>query len=190
MHPATLLLLAIPAVAQPSASKFKRDCIGPDVNEATISLIKHFEGFVPRPAPDPIGLPTVGYGHACRTKGCAEVPFPFPLTEDTATELLMQDVKSFQQSITLSTTDEVVLNANEYGALVSWAFNIGGGAAKKSSLIRRLNQGQDVNTVLREELPLWNKAGGKVLPGLVRRRAAEVELASEHTDEPALPVDC
>ncbi|EFE37483.1 hypothetical protein TRV_07824 [Trichophyton verrucosum HKI 0517] len=192
MHPATILLLAIPALAQPndSGSKFKRDCIGPDVNDETIALIKHFEGFVPRPAPDPIGLPTVGYGHLCRTNGCSEVPFSFPLTEETATELLMQDVKSPQQSITLSTTDQVVLNANQYGALVSWAYNVGGDAAKKSSLISRLNQGQDVDVVIREELPLWNKAGGHVLPGLVRRRAAEVELASENTDQPALPVDC
>ncbi|KAM5474343.1 putative lysozyme [Microsporum audouinii] len=188
-----LSLLSIPALAQPAEvfnKVAKRDCIGPDVNDEAIALIKHFEGFVPRPAPDPIGLPTVGYGHLCRTKGCGEVPFPFPLTEESATELLHQDVKSPQQSITLSTADSVVLNANQYGALVSWAFNVGGGAAKKSSLIKRLNQGQDVDTVIREELPLWNKAGGQVLPGLVRRRKAEVELAMEHTDDGALPVDC
>lgn len=71
----------------------KRACIGPDVNTATLNLIKEFEGFVPRPAPDPIGLPTVGYGHLCQTKGCTEVPYPFPLTQDTATKLLKQDLK-------------------------------------------------------------------------------------------------
>lgn len=67
-------------------------CVGPPVNEATVALIKEFEGFVDSPAPDPIDLPTVGYGHLCQETNCAEVPFPFPLTEETATELLMGDL--------------------------------------------------------------------------------------------------
>lgn len=71
----------------------KRGCVGPDVNTATLNLIKEFEGFVPKPAPDPIGLPTVGYGHLCKTKGCKEVPYKFPLTKKTATKLLKQDLK-------------------------------------------------------------------------------------------------
>jgi GH24 family phage-related lysozyme (muramidase) len=70
-----------------------RACIGPTVNAATIALLKEFEGFVERPEPDPIGLPTVGYGHLCQTKGCAEVPYDFPLTEETATKLMMSDLK-------------------------------------------------------------------------------------------------
>lgn len=68
-------------------------CAPPAINAATVSLIKEFEGFVKSPAPDPIGLPTVGYGHLCKTKGCGEVAFPFPLTESTAARLLQQDVK-------------------------------------------------------------------------------------------------
>ncbi|WEW59014.1 lysozyme [Emydomyces testavorans] len=168
----------------------KRACIGPDVNTATLNLIKEFEGFVPKPAPDPIGLPTVGYGHLCKTKGCSEVPYKFPLTKETATELLKKDLKEFQQTITLSTKELVVLNANQYGALVSWAFNVGSGAARSSTLIKRLNEGQNPNTVISEELPKWNKAGGKVLPGLTRRRNAEVALAKTPTSVKALPVKC
>jgi lysozyme len=80
------------AIAHPLT---ERACIGPDVNEATISLIKEFEGFVDSPAPDPIGLPTVGYGHLCQTSGCSEVPYSFPLTETTASELLASDLKVF-----------------------------------------------------------------------------------------------
>lgn len=68
-------------------------CVPPPVNPATVNLIKSFEGFVARPAPDPIGLPTVGYGHLCQTKGCGEVHFRFPLTQQTATQLLQQDLK-------------------------------------------------------------------------------------------------
>jgi lysozyme len=70
-----------------------RACTGPSVNAATISLIKEFEGFVASPAPDPIGLPTVGYGHLCQTSGCSEVPYSFPLSESTASQLLASDVK-------------------------------------------------------------------------------------------------
>lgn len=61
---------------------------------------------------------------------------------------------------------------------------------RSSSLLKRLNAGEDPNTVIGQELPKWNKGGGKVLPGLVRRRAAEVKLAHTPTNEPALPVKC
>jgi lysozyme len=70
---------------------------------------------------------------------------------------------------------------------VSWAFNVGTGNEKSSTLIKRLNAGEDELTVIKEELPKWNKAGGEVLAGLTRRRKAEVALASTATSEKALP---
>ncbi|TFK18212.1 lysozyme [Coprinopsis marcescibilis] len=148
----------------------------PAVNAATLDLIKLSEGFVPRPAPDPIGLPTVGYGHLCQTTGCAEVPYPFPLTTATASSLLISDLRTFQSCIARDINDSVRLNDNQFGALVSWAFNVGCGNAQSSTLIRRLNAGEAPNTVAAKELPKWNKAGGEVLPGLVTRRAREVTL--------------
>ena len=181
------VLLALAGTIGALPTNEARQCTGPNVNAATVSLIKEFEGFVPSPAPDPIGLPTVGYGHLCQTSGCSEVPYSFPLTTSTASALLQSDLKSPQQTITLKTTSNVVLNANQYGALVSWAFNVGGGNVDSSTLLRRLNAGESPNTVIAEELPKWNKAGGNVLPGLVRRRAAEVALAQTATSVPALP---
>lgn len=83
----------LPAVFTAPVEVEERACVGPAVNAATIALIKEFEGFVKKPAPDPIGLPTVGYGHLCKSKGCKEVPYKFPLTEKTATELLHNDLK-------------------------------------------------------------------------------------------------
>lgn len=80
-----------------------------------------------------------------------------------------------------------MLNANQYGALVSWAFNVGGANVQSSTLLRRLNAGEAPNTVIAEELPKWNKAGGQTLPGLTRRRAAEVSLAKTATSVGALP---
>lgn len=70
-----------------------RECTGPDVNDGTVALVKEFEGFVASPEPDPIGLPTVGYGHLCTSEGCAEVSYDFPLTEETAVKLLHDDLK-------------------------------------------------------------------------------------------------
>ncbi|KAF8650076.1 hypothetical protein AX16_005419 [Volvariella volvacea WC 439] len=151
-------------------------CTPPQVNTATLNLIKEFEGFVPRPAPDPIGLPTVGYGHLCQTTNCAEVPYSFPLTEAQATSLLISDLRTFTKCVSDYIVDSVRLNANQYGALSSWAFNVGCGNVQSSTLIRRLNAGESPNTVAAQELPKWVYAGGQQLPGLVRRRNAEVAL--------------
>jgi lysozyme len=70
---------------------------------------------------------------------------------------------------------------------VSWTFNVGPGNVASSTLLRRLNAGEAPGMVIAEELPKWNKAGGNTLPGLVRRRAAEVELAGRATSVGALP---
>jgi lysozyme len=89
---------------------------------------------------------------------------------------------------------KVMLNANEYGALVSWSFNEGCGAAKSSSLVNRLNEGQNPKTVIASELPKWvyGTVGGQsvVLQGLVTRRKAEVKLAETASSNKALPVKC
>lgn len=67
-------------------------------------------------------------------------------------------------------------SANRVAALASFAYNVGLGAVERSTLIRRLSEGEDPDTVITEELPRWNKANNTVLPGLVRRRKAEVNL--------------
>lgn len=93
MHASLFLtgLAVLPSILAAPIST--RACTGPSVNVATVALIKEFEGFVESPAPDPIGLPTVGYGHLCQTKGCSEVPYSFPLSKATASQLLASDLK-------------------------------------------------------------------------------------------------
>ncbi|KAF9555421.1 lysozyme-like protein, partial [Agrocybe pediades] len=95
------------------------------VNPAALNLIKGAEALVPSPAPDPIGLLTVGYGHLCKTKRCSEVPHPFPLTTSTANSLLESDLKTFISCVYNDIHPSVKLNDNQFGALVSWAFNVG-----------------------------------------------------------------
>ncbi|KAJ2057742.1 hypothetical protein GGI17_005474 [Coemansia sp. S146] len=180
----SLLCLSLALVKSPNLVDAK-GCAS--VNQATIDLIERFEGFVVRPAPDPIGLPTVGYGHLCKSKNCGEVPYKFPLTKATAEELLRRDILTFTNCLDADIADKVTLNPNQWGALVSWAFNIGCGNARTSSLVKRLNNGENANTVAQQELPKWNRADGRVLKGLVDRRAAEVKLFKDGTNGEAHP---
>ncbi|KAG0251183.1 hypothetical protein DFQ27_008947 [Actinomortierella ambigua] len=146
------------------------------VNTAGLNLIKDYEGFVARPRPEAVGLPTVGYGHVCKTPRCEEIPYKYPLTKEQATIILKKDLVPITKCIENSLNVKVKLNKNQWAALTSWTFNVGCVAMKKSPLIRRLNAGENPNTVATQELPKWNKVGDRVLPGLTRRRAAELKL--------------
>ncbi|KAI6778390.1 Lysozyme-like protein [Emericellopsis cladophorae] len=163
------------------AAAVSAQCTGPPANDATVSLIAEFEDL------DPSGYPTVGYGHLCADSSCSDVPYSIPLSEADGRSLLRSDMAVAQNCITLDTGSNVVLNANQYGAFVSWAFNVGCGNSGSSTLISRLNAGENPNTVAAEELPKWKYSNGVELPGLVRRRNAEVDLAQTATSAPALP---
>ncbi|KAI1323676.1 glycoside hydrolase family 24 protein [Xylariaceae sp. FL0255] len=137
--------------------------------------------------PDVAGNPTIGYGHLCKVSNCTDIGYPIPLSMANGQKLLQSDLVPPQNCIAGDTTSSVTLNANQYGALVSWAFNVGCGNAGSSTLIKDLNAGQDPNTVISQQLPLWDKSGGQVVAGLQKRRAAEVALAETATSSPALP---
>ncbi|KAK0713583.1 glycoside hydrolase family 24 protein [Lasiosphaeria miniovina] len=165
-------------------------CAAPRSNQATVDLISEFEGFRASVYTDPTGNPTVGYGHLCSNSKCSDVKYSIPLSKTDGKKLLADDMRPKEDCITKMTSDEVTLNLNQYGALVSWAFNMGCGAAEDSSLIKRLNKGENPNALITDELPKWVHGGGEVLPGLVRRRDAEVALAKTATTAKALPVKC
>lgn len=99
-------------------------------------------------------------------------------------------MQGFQDAVTNALADPVTLNDNQYGALVSWTYNVGAGNMGSSSLVERMNAGEDVATVATEELPKWNRANGEVVDGLTRRRQAEVDLFNIASDVGALPVAC
>lgn len=132
-----------------------------------INLIKQFEGIRLTAYKCPAGVYTIGYGH---TRG---VKRGMKITEEEASAYLTADLLNSEKAV--ERYDSVYhWNQNEYDALVSFTFNCG--AANLRSLLRngRRNRSQIAAT-----LPLYRKAGGKVLKGLERRRAAEKALFLE-----------
>ncbi len=125
------------------------------------------------PYHDAIGLPTIGVGHLLSNIKGDDLTKYEPLTQEDARELLNRDLDKFANGV--SRLVKVHLNDNEFGALVSLAFNIGLGNLKISSLLRKLNRGDSRNEVALEFLK-WNKAAGRILRGLTIRRNAEMQI--------------
>ncbi|MBE9178663.1 lysozyme [Oculatella sp. LEGE 06141] len=136
------------------------------INQAGLSLIKEFEGCRLAAYKCPAGVPTIGYGS---TKG---VKMGMTITQTEAEALLRADLERFERAV--ERLVNVKLTGNQFAALVSFAFNVGVGALERSTLLRLLNQKQYQSAA--DQFRAWNKAGGRILPGLVRRRNAEREL--------------
>lgn len=137
-----------------------------NTSERGLSIIKKFEGFRADAYRCPAGIWTIGYGH---TKG---VKPGDKVTREEAEKLLREDVKIYEDGV--RTYVKVPLNQNEFDALVSFCYNVGVVAFSKSSPVRFVNAGQRDKVGM--GLGLWIKGGGKVLPGLVSRRALETDL--------------
>ena len=138
------------------------------ISPTGIKLIKSFEGLSLTSYVCPVGVLTIGYGHTGNVLAGAKI------TEKEADALLKQDLIKFEKAVLNYVT--IDLNQNQFDALVSFCFNVGTQAFKGSTLVKRLNNGENPNIVAAEELPRWNKGDGKVLEGLSRRRSAEVAL--------------
>lgn len=144
------------------------------VNIATLKLIRDFEGERLDVYKDAAGLPTVGVGHL--VKPGESYVLGQRISRQESERLLRDDLKMTEDAVRRLVT--VKLNENQYGALVSLTFNIGAGNLKKSTLLRRVNQGQFLDAA--NGFLAWNKARVRgvltVLRGLTRRRQAEREL--------------
>ena len=146
------------------------------VNKATIDLISKFEGFVDHWYPDPAHgwkVPTVAVGHtdaAGEPKYAATKAKKFTKAEGEA--ILRRDLEAVEATVSKAVT--VPLNENQYGALVSFTFNLGAGNFRKSTLLKLVNARDPL--AASKEFAKWNKAAGKVMKGLTTRRAAEAEL--------------
>lgn len=130
-----------------------------------LAIVKAFEGCYLTAYQDPVGVWTIGYG----TTG-AEAKPGRKITQAQADEFLRQDMEHFEQHV--EKRAKVPLAQSQFDALVSWAYNTGGPAT--ATLWKKLNAG-DFEAVP-DELLRWDKAGGKKLAGLTRRRQAEATL--------------
>lgn len=133
----------------------------------SLELIKQHEGCRLTAYKCPAGVWTVGYGHT----GADVVP-GLTITQRRADELLSEDVRWAEEAVN---REKLLLNQNQFDALVSFVFNIGAGNFRSSTLLKmiRVNP-QSLN--IRTELGKWCKAKGSTLPGLALRRKAEADL--------------
>ena len=136
------------------------------INRDGLELIKQFEGCKLKAYVCPAGVLTIGYGSTG-----PHVKAGMTITQDQADELLRSDLRRFEDYV-----DQHCKPAtdNQFAALVSFCFNVGEGNLRTSTLRRMHNAGDYKGAAA--QFARWDKAAGKVLPGLVKRRAAERKL--------------
>ncbi len=137
-----------------------------EISEEGIELIKKFEGCRLKAYKDAVGVWTIGYGHTKEVKEGMEI------TAKEAEQMLLEELKEYCNYVNKAV--KAPLEPNQFDALVSWTYNLGPSNLNESTMLKVLNK-EDYKQVP-SEIKRWNKAGGKTLEGLVRRREAEALL--------------
>lgn len=132
-----------------------------------LALTEEFEGLRLTAYQDSVGVWTIGYGHTG-----ADVHAGLTITQQQASDLLMQDVSSAVAAVNRLVT--VPLTQNQFDALVDFTFNLGQGNLAKSTLLREVNAGNFAAAAA--QFIVWDRAGGVEVAGLKRRREAEAAL--------------
>lgn len=149
------------------------------ISTAGLRLVQQFEGCLAKvkgrpgyfePYICPAGVLTIGWGHT-NSHG-RRFDRSSIWSQEECDRALYEDMSGFERDV--ERLVKVNLNQNQFDALVSFAYNVGSGALGKSTLLRKLNAGDYDGAA--DEFGKWVKGGGKVLPGLVKRRAAEAKL--------------
>lgn len=135
-----------------------------------IALIKMFEGLRLKAYKDAIGIPTIGFGTT--VVDGQPVKMGTTITEERAEDYLKIDLRRFEDGVRFAVS--APLTQRQYDALVSFSYNLGVGNLKKSTLLRLINAGKYEEAQV--QFLRWNRAGGKVLRGLTRRRLDEAVL--------------
>lgn len=138
-----------------------------------LELIKKYEGFYSKPYLDPIGIPTIGYGATYYPNKVKVTMADKSLTEKEASDLLIKMLKVYENQVALLVKKPI--NQNQFDALVSFTYNLGATNLGKSTLLKKVNNNPHDPTIC-QEFEKWNRAGGKVLNGLIKRRKDEADL--------------
>ena len=136
------------------------------------NLIKKYEGFSEKPYKCSAGVPTIGYGTTFYLNGNKVTMKDSPISEEVALSILFSVVEDFSKKV--EKLLKVSVNQNQFDALVDFAYNLGIGNLQKSTLLKLINNKDFVGAS--KQFKLWNKANGKVLNGLTKRRKEEEEL--------------
>ena len=143
------------------------------ISKPGLDLIKSFEGFRSKPYHCSAGVSTIGYGSTYYEGGRHVKMSDTPVSKARATQILEHQVNNvYSSSVNRYVT--VPLTQNQFDALVSFTYNLGAGALRSSTLLKKLNQGNYKRAA--EEFLKWDRAGGKRLKGLTKRRRAEAKL--------------
>ena len=137
-----------------------------NISKEGLSLIKKFEGCELEAYLCPAGVWTIGYGH---TKDVKEGD---KINRDEADYLLQEEMIEYESYI--NDFVEVPLEQNQFDALCSWVYNLGPTNLKNSTMLRVLNEEKYADVP--QQIKRWNKAGGEVLDGLIKRREAEAKM--------------
>jgi lysozyme len=138
-----------------------------------LELIKSFEGLKLKPYLCSAKVPTIGYGNTFYENKAKVTLKDSAISEKRAVELLAWSLKGFEQYVDSYCVD--IITQNQFDALVSFCYNLGPANLKSSTLLKKVNANPNDPTI-RAEFLKWNKAGGRALAGLTRRRNAEADL--------------
>ncbi len=138
------------------------------------TLCRPFEGLRLQPYICPAGYPTIGYGTVFKPDG-TKVTMEHPeITKEIADEWLLSELQTNYLAGVLKASPSLLARPRALGAMTDFAYNLGVARYRGSTLRRKIDE-QDWDGA-KEQLALWTRGGGRVLPGLVRRRAAEAAL--------------
>jgi len=138
------------------------------------ALCKQFEGFKSKPYLCPAGIPTIGYGSTYYASGAKVALSDEPISEAIAEALLLHELQFTYLPGVLRNCPILLTDERKCNAVVDFCYNLGIGRLQTSTLKRKINE-QNWEAA-KDQLLLWNKAGGRVLPGLDKRRKAEATL--------------
>jgi lysozyme len=142
--------------------------------ELAAALCRQFEGFRSKPYLCPANVATIGYGSTYYADGRKVQLTDAPMSEPEARALLMVELEHTYAPGVLRLCPGLATNEHRFNAVVDFVYNLGIGRLQTSTLRRKINE--DDWDSAKEQLMLWTRGGGKVLPGLVKRRKAECAL--------------